>query len=325
MNGFRKLHVVLAAAGSLVLMLVFQAGAVAPGPKVSQDKNKHNLSSAVFFDTVPQPIPAYRADTPLRSSRDSSIIYKANYDSVANPKGLQICIFCHTPHSSNSTEQTPLWNRKFSTQTFSRYSSPTLQIRVNPAISNSTAANYGSDWKPDGASKLCLSCHDGSTAPGTGLGDVLQGGLITMDATKDSVSAGKYITTIASFNSSTNKMKTGHHPVSFVYNGSVQQAISSARLTGGFKLPTAVPEVKLDKNKKMQCTTCHDPHQNQSDDTACYDTGNGNALATCGTPVTATRKVVPFWVLHSGSNTASDDHDKVCTSCHAMTSKPSWP
>lgn len=319
MNCFRKSLVVLAVAGVLMLMLVFQAGAIAPGPKVSEDKNKHNLSSAVFFDTVPQPIPAYRADSPLRSSRDSSINYKAKYDPATNPRGLQICIFCHTPHSANVSGQAPLWNRKFSSETFSRYSSATLQIRINPAISS--PAQYSAGAQPDGASKLCLSCHDGVSQ----LGDVLRGGPIAMVLGKEKIDP----TSLASFNptSNPNKMKTGHHPVSFVYNGTVQQAISSARLTGGFKLPTAVPQVKLDKNRKMQCTTCHDPHQNQSDDGKCYDSANGNAIADCGSPVTATRKVAPFWV-YGGSGIATNDHDTVCTSCHSMTispTMPSWP
>lgn len=321
MTGFSKLILIAAIAVTLLSMRTYHVSAAVPGPPVSHDRNKHNLSSDVY--DVVRALPGFtdtmsdRQDinipiaspVPLRrSGRDASIKYKAQSASTTS-QGRQICIFCHTPHNSNnSTEQTPLWNRQFSQQTFSRYSSATLQIRLNAAISS--PAQYTSGAQPDGSSKLCLSCHDGVSQ----LGAVLRNGPITMD-----VSGGNTITTIASFNPSTNKMKTGHHPVSFVYNGSIQQAISSARLTGGFKLPTAVPQVKLDKNNKMQCTTCHNPHQNQSDNDTCYDTGNFNAIVACGSSATATRKVAPFWVLHSGANTASQDHDAVCTSCHGMT------
>ena len=313
MNRFRNFFVAFSAVSGLILTPVFQAEAVAPGPKVSEDKNKHNLSSAMFWNgAVPQPIPAYLSTAPF-GTRDSSIKYKAVYDVTNSRGGLQICIFCHTPHNANVVNQTPLWNRKFSEQTFSRYSSATLQIRINPAISS--PAQYTAGSQPDGSSRLCLSCHDGVSR----LNEVRRGDPIQMDA-----AYGEVITGIASFNPSTNKMKTGHHPVSFVYNGAVQQAISSVRVNSGFQLPTAVPQVKLDKNQKMQCTTCHNPHQNQSDNDTCYDSALGNAIVACDSSPTATRKVVPFWVYGVSGN-ASNDHDTVCNSCHDMRPKPSWP
>lgn len=62
--------------------------------------------------------------------------------------GGQICIVCHTPHNSDvSVADAPLWNHEVSTALYTLYSSPTLDATVN---------------QPSGASKLCLSCHDGS-------------------------------------------------------------------------------------------------------------------------------------------------------------------
>ncbi len=321
MNGFSKFKLIAAIAVALLFVRTYHVNAVAPGPPVSQDRNKHNLSSDVydvvravsaFPDSQDVNVPIASPTPLIRPGRDSSIKYKAQSDTTKT-SGRQICIFCHTPHNANVVNQAPLWNRKFSSQTFSRYSSHTLQIRVNPAISSS--AQYTAGTQPDGSSKLCLSCHDGVSK----LGEVIRGGPIAM-----AVSGGDVITGLASFNPSTNKMKTGHHPVSFVYNGTVQQAISSARVTLGFQLPTAVPQVKLDKNQKMQCTTCHNPHQNQSDDDLCYDTGDSNNPKACYSTPTATRKVVPFWVYGVSGN-ASNDHDTVCNSCHDMRPKPSWP
>ena len=317
MNRFRNFFVAFSAVSGLILAPVFQAEAVAPGPKVSEDKNKHNLSSAMFWNgAVPQPVPAYSANTPY-SARDTNIKYKATYDVAGNRGGLQICIFCHTPHNANVVNQSPLWNRKFSEQTFSRYSSATLQIRVNAAAR--TPAQYEAGAQPDGSSKLCLSCHDGVS----NLGDVIRGGPITMD-----VSGGNKITTRASFNPTTNKMKFGHHPVSFVYNGVVQQAISSGRAAAGygggygFVLPGTGSEVKLDKNKKMQCTTCHNPHQNMSHDDKCYN-ADGTAIVDCPADGLS-RKVAPFWVKSIGADVIAD-HDWVCNNCHNLAGKYGIP
>ena len=62
----------------------------------------------------------------------------------------QICIFCHTPH--NARRDIPyLWNRRDQTVSYIPYQSSTLFARVG---------------QPTGASKLCLSCHDGTIALG---------------------------------------------------------------------------------------------------------------------------------------------------------------
>ena len=60
-----------------------------------------------------------------------------------------ICIFCHSPHSLAG--QSPLWNHEMSVAPYTPYSSSTLKATVG---------------QPTGASKLCLSCHDGTVALG---------------------------------------------------------------------------------------------------------------------------------------------------------------
>lgn len=63
----------------------------------------------------------------------------------------QLCIFCHTPHGADtSVTDAPLWNHAVTGETFTMYSSTSLQGTVDTA--------------PSGRSKLCLSCHDGVTA-----------------------------------------------------------------------------------------------------------------------------------------------------------------
>jgi len=81
--------------------------------------------------------------------------------SVSGPRPIKsatethICVFCHSPH--NADPQAPLWNRAMSAVgNYRMYWSSTMQ-----AYSSSASAP-----QPDGASKLCLSCHDGTIALG---------------------------------------------------------------------------------------------------------------------------------------------------------------
>jgi hypothetical protein len=256
----------------VVLLISNTLFVYAAGPKISDmgggGDNKHNLSSG--------------------HSRITG--YKASSD---DPRGRQICIFCHTPH--NASPQTPLWNRNDPTVTFGHYSSSSLVIR------KTSAANYG---EPTGSSRLCLSCHDGVTAGGISLGNVLSA---VRSGSPIPMQSGDKISGDALFTAS--KIRTGHHPVSFVYDFTVLQAIQSDPLKSGqnYNLPPPGSPVKLDHTSQMQCTTCHDPHQNQSTD----DTYPGG------------RKIAPFWVYGGGGN-ATDDHDAVCNTCHAFASPSPW-
>lgn len=265
---------------TFIVMLAFVSGVSARGPMVSALGNKHNLSA-----------------------QNTGVLYHAVDNAATNPGGQQICIFCHTPH--NSQPQGPLWNRRDTTQVFARYTSSTLQIK-NIAASQYAAAGVAGG-QPNGSSRLCLSCHDGVT----GFGDVVRSGQLGQIQMEggDNIP----IDNVASFHPSTNKMKVGHHPVSFVYATSFDyktQTGTMIGLSGSFTLPTSLSmggKVKLQDSKRdgrgwMQCTTCHDPHQNMGNDETKYPPGY-------------TRKITPFWV-YSGT-TAVTSHDTVCTSCHA--------
>lgn len=301
MNFFRKCIISTAAIATLFMPFAYQASATAPGPKVSElsvagKGNKHNLSAKAWKDGL------YNMSNPNT--------YKATDDTVVNPKGQQICIFCHTPHSANVDGGAPLWNRAFSTQTFSRYSAQSSWMAIRHNSTAASAAQYG---QPDGASKLCLSCHDGVAS----LGAVKNGGPIAMANNYDVISFAA-TGSLASFKPSTtgaDKMKTGHHPISFVYNSTVANAINSFKSTSDWKWPITVPEAKLDKNSKMQCTTCHDPHQNKSHDDLCYLSTDETQVVTCDP--TNNRKVAPFWVYNTG-NDPVQDRDNLCGGCHAV-------
>jgi hypothetical protein len=84
----------------------------------------------------------------------------------------QICVFCHTPHGSDTSAPVPLWNKKLnaggSYQTYDQLNTSTL---------NGAVLTVGS------VSLACLSCHDGTqamdniiNAPGSGGYSVTGGG-----------------------------------------------------------------------------------------------------------------------------------------------------
>ena len=140
----------------------------------------------------------------------------------------QVCIFCHAPHNTSGVR--PLWNRELPMTNYRIYASSTLD------------ANPG---QPTGASKLCLSCHDGTVALGSVLsradqirmlgGDFIPAGLTNLDTDL-----------------------SDDHPVSFYYTAGL--AASDHQLVDPVTLP---PEVRLDATGQLQCTACHDPHHNK--------------------------------------------------------------
>ena len=167
-------------------------------------------------------------------AQDVSIVNSKHNLSTTGPgpfkatEESRICIFCHTPHRARSVA--PLWNRQDSRETYLAYSSTTFT---------------GVASQPGGSSKLCLSCHDGSIA----LGMVLSlGSEIQMAPGHRTLDSG---TAFLGSN------LTDDHPITFSY----------ANSKGGQGLEylpesSITPPVHLDAAGMLQCTSCHDPHNN---------------------------------------------------------------
>jgi len=210
----------------------------------------------------------------------SSTNTAVNYRAIDNgdPRSQQICVFCHTPHRASS--EGPLWNRRATTVSFfKRYSSPTLAIDDAALIGSS---EYG---QPNGSSRLCLSCHDGVTALGAVFTTPLTN-IHFIDAKNSSSGADVKIAY---------ETYSSHHPVSFRYNQTVRNLLTAPPYNKEFwDGPPTSSDVKLDRQERMQCTTCHDPHQDKSD---------------------VASDITPFWT--SGS------YETVCTSCHKI--QPFYP
>ncbi len=201
------------------------------GKKISEMGNKHNFS----YGNISANFRAIPGDSLTRYDRSS-----------------QICVFCHTPHRSSS--EGPLWNRAASSRTFKHFSSSTLAID-DAAVKG--ASDYG---QPNGSSRLCLSCHDGVTAlgavfttPGRATSEPIHFINQRTGQTGPNVAIG-----YETFSS--------HHPVSFKYDATVRNLLRSPPYNKSeyWWSPTS-NDVKLDKQERMQCKTCHDPHQDRSD------------------------------------------------------------
>ncbi len=142
----------------------------------------------------------------------------------------EICIFCHTPH--NAKPQSPLWNRASSGSVYTPYNSTTI---------------FSSPGQPTGASMLCLSCHDGTIA----LGSVL--------SRSSDIVMNNNVTTMPQGNTLIGTDLSDDHPVSFDYTSGLAsqrgELVNPDTLTGA---------VKIDKTGQMQCTSCHDPHNDSN-------------------------------------------------------------
>ncbi len=143
----------------------------------------------------------------------------------------QICVFCHAPHNNAPSAQ--LWNRRTPGATYIPYTSSTAK---------------GNAGQPNGASLLCLSCHDGTIA----LGDVLN------RATPIAMAGG--VTTMPTGSASAiGTDLSDDHPVSITYSA----ALAAAR--GELAAPSLLTgRVKLDAAGQLQCTACHDPHDDSN-------------------------------------------------------------
>jgi len=149
----------------------------------------------------------------------------------------EICLSCHAPHST-VTVPAPLWDHELSTQTFIMYAktnSPTVDTEVNR--------------QPDGMSKICLSCHDGTLALDT-YGGKRAGNANFSDRELMGTNPGK------------------EHPVSFVYNTALATKNGdlydpSAKLSVLSGSTGTISAVMLFSDR-MECSSCHDVHNTKA-------------------------------------------------------------
>lgn len=202
----------------------------------------------------------------------------------------QVCIFCHAPH--NAAGQTALWNRSAPPTHYRIYESSTTDARID---------------QPSGSSKMCLSCHDGAIAIGlvTSRDEPIPMSRLAMppgraDLTQD---------------------LSDDHPIGFRYD----RALSSRdpQLHNPDVITDLLP---LGPHRDMECTTCHDPHNNELGDflrvptlrgalcTSCHDMNGWSTCSHAHSPAVVTGRAIdptqklPFVTVA----------DNACLSCHRV-------
>lgn len=186
----------------------------------------------------------------------------------------EVCIFCHAPHNASPVRQ--LWNRFDPVSSYSIYSSRALDAHPG---------------QPTGNSKMCLSCHDGTIA----LGSVLSRG------TPIQIAGG--ITTLPPGASNIGTDLRDDHPISFRFDAAL--AAQDSKLRSPVTLPA---EVHLDANSELQCTTCHDAHNNSFGSFLVARNDTSQLCITC----------------HNMGTTSVSGHQQ-CASCHQPHTAPSGP
>lgn len=213
----------------------------------------------------------FRFGLPL-SAQHAGVAATLHNLSVSGPGDIksqtetEVCKFCHIPH--NAVVPEPLWGHALSE--VEQYEVP--QIRRG-------GDTVGPAPQPNGSSRLCLSCHDGTIALGKIAGEKRP--LPMMGDKRLTPGRKGYIGTDLS----------GSHPISFEVPDGDQKRFDT-RHDMGLKARSAIDsvrEVRLDNEGKMQCTTCHDAHSDRY-----YKPG----------------KVPRFWVKPTVA--------EVCLTCHEL-------
>jgi predicted CXXCH cytochrome family protein len=147
----------------------------------------------------------------------------------------EICIVCHTPHNSITTvTDAPLWNHQ-------------VTAIANYTLYNSSTFNGTSTiTQPNGNSKLCLSCHDGTVA--------LENFGTTTGGTH-------FISGTNNLGGTGGTHLENDHPISFTYD------VNLSTTDPGLFNPTTtqsglggtITNTML-FNGKMECASCHDVH-----------------------------------------------------------------
>lgn len=140
----------------------------------------------------------------------------------------EICLPCHTPHSALAVTEAPLWNHEVTSATFAVYTRTTVDALIG---------------QPNGTSKMCLSCHDGTVALDSWGG---QAGTVYWPTGHRDVMGTDL---------------TDDHPISFAYDAAFAAA------DGRLRDPTVAPSglggtitSDLLNAGNLECSSCHDVH-----------------------------------------------------------------
>ncbi|MCG3125017.1 MAG: hypothetical protein GIKADHBN_03533 [Phycisphaerales bacterium] len=186
----------------------------------------------------------------------------------------QVCIFCHTPHNASPIK--PLWNRALPVEAYTIYRSNSLDALPD---------------QPTGTSKMCLSCHDGTIALGS---------VVSRDMP---IQMAGGITTMPAGSSLLGTDLSDDHPISFRYDSGL------AAKDNKLRQPSSLPhQILLDRNAELQCTSCHDAHNNVNGNFLVMNNDQSQLCLSC----------------HQVGTTSITGHQQ-CSACHQPHTAPSGP
>ena len=162
-----------------------------------------------------------------------------------NITGLtEICLPCHTPHNAqtNANMQDPLWNHALA---------PTTGFTHYTTLSGNTG-------DVDGASRMCLGCHDGNTA-------------------LDSYGGAVGTQTMTAVNANFGVDLSNDHPIGITYPSSGSYDTAANVKTAGLRLPNN------GTNDRVECQSCHDPHKTSNSFFLRIDNTDSALCRTCHT------------------------------------------
>lgn len=242
------------------------------------------LFAALLLACSPAPLLAQGSD--VSSTRHN--LTASGPGSVTVGGGGEACRYCHTPHAANPIA--PLWNREDPGTYYQTYESSTLVAHVP---------------QPTGSSRLCLSCHDGTIALAQTYNANNTSGYTVYISPGDS----GYIGTDLS----------DDHPISFVYDAGLAATKQTLRT------PSSVPpQLPLDHEGRLQCTTCHDPHDDSFGDFLRMDNTQSSLCISCHNYdgwTTSAHATSPAALASAATDTwdnldADTVREAACESCH---------
>jgi predicted CXXCH cytochrome family protein len=233
------------------------------------------------------------SDTIENSRHDLSVQSPNQVRAVAEE---QICIFCHAPHAGAPSPAG--WNRPTPSAYYRIYQSSTADAPID---------------QPSSASRMCLSCHDGSLP----LGQVLS------RPASDPIPMTSLLMPPGPWNLTTDL--SNDHPISFRYDRALSNA--DPQIYDPQRISRQLP---LGPRNQVDCGTCHDPHNNSQGNFLRLPRKRGALCVTChnmfGWPRSAHansfRSVMPVPTWPGGQFPYATVADNACANCHSVHNAP---
>lgn len=220
------------------------------------------------------------------------------------------CHYCHAPHSGIGGA-TPLWNQKLSKEIYTTYTSSTYKETGTQPVEGSVSV-------------LCLSCHDGTVAPGQ---TQAYGQIPTSGQMKTADIFGPNL--------------QQSHPIDLALPLKDSPDLAASLVSAG-KTLDGTGAVKLIKGN-IECSTCHNPHVQSTDPVsqnflvlnnaksqlclACHDpkrvvTGQSNQLSLWETSAHAVASNAVRNVMAAPVGDYATVSQNACISCHQVHNAP---